>query len=190
VTNHLADEHRTFARDAKAVHEREQALRLLRAVITLPPPTRSHRTASLRYHTSPARSRPTHSRHGSARAVLPGHVVQLLACRVPLTDGLVRAIVSAAENPDDAMRIVCMETLVEIGASGYDVDSVGRIGRRTDTTSRYPGLGTARAIRCVQDSPAGVQGRSDRAGSSNDRDVTLPHQSAIHATSPHPRLGP
>jgi hypothetical protein len=34
---------------------------------------------------------------------------------VALTEGLIRAVVSAAENPDDAMRIVCMETLVEIG---------------------------------------------------------------------------
>ena len=44
-------------------------------------------------------------------------ITQLLASRVPLTDGLVRAIVSAAENPDDPMRAVCMETLVEIGES-------------------------------------------------------------------------
>ncbi|OCF45562.1 sterility protein Ste20 [Kwoniella heveanensis CBS 569] len=70
---------RTFTRDAKAVHEREQALRLLRAVIIDEP---------------------------SAR---------LLENRVPLTEGLVRALVSAAENPDDALRTVCMETLVEIG---------------------------------------------------------------------------
>jgi rapamycin-insensitive companion of mTOR len=29
---------------------------------------------------------------------------------------MVRAIVSVAENPDDPMRIICMETLIEIGA--------------------------------------------------------------------------
>jgi len=39
----------------------------------------------------------------------------LLVRRVPLTDGMVRALVSAAENPDDPLRIVCMETLIEIG---------------------------------------------------------------------------
>lgn len=34
--------------------------------------------------------------------------------RVPLRQGLVRVIVSAAENPDDAMRTACTETLTEI----------------------------------------------------------------------------
>ncbi|WRT70894.1 uncharacterized protein IL334_007893 [Kwoniella shivajii] len=98
---------RTFTRDSKAVHEREQSLRLLRAVIILPPlppqrPSSSPLTAKRR----------SHSHHLTS----PESPIQkLLENRVPLTDGLVRAVVSAAENPDDAMRTVCMETLVEIG---------------------------------------------------------------------------
>lgn len=85
----LADS-RTLSRDIKAVVEREQALLLLRAVTSLP-----HNDLN-EFGTSHARS-------------------QLLAQKVPLTDGLVRAIVAIAENSQDAMWIVCMETLVEIG---------------------------------------------------------------------------
>ena len=48
----------------------------------------------------------------------------LLIKRVPLTDGMVRALVSAAENPDDPMRIVCMETLIEIGKFARHGDGV------------------------------------------------------------------
>ncbi|WWC98367.1 hypothetical protein V866_005258 [Kwoniella sp. B9012] len=99
---------RTFTRDAKAVHEREQALRLLRAVIVLPPLPPSRPASSPL--TSKSRTR-SHSRQAEFEAPIQ----KLLDERVPLTDGLVRAIVSAAENPDDAMRTVCMETLVEIG---------------------------------------------------------------------------
>ncbi|KAK6906421.1 hypothetical protein I203_100406 [Kwoniella mangroviensis CBS 8507] len=99
---------RTFTRDSKAVHEREQALRLLRAVIVLPPPPPSRPASSPL--TSKSRTR-SHSRQAEFEAPIQ----KLLDERVPLTDGLVRAIVSAAENPDDAMRTVCMETLVEIG---------------------------------------------------------------------------
>ncbi|WVQ86186.1 hypothetical protein IAT38_008354 [Cryptococcus sp. DSM 104549] len=102
---------RTFTRDAKAVHEREQALRLIRVVVVLPP------SPSIRPVSSPVRPR-SHSR--TARSMRgsdmeEGPVAEVLENRVPLTDGIVRAIVSAAENPDDAMRTVCMETLVEIG---------------------------------------------------------------------------
>ncbi|WVR08773.1 hypothetical protein IAU60_005831 [Kwoniella sp. DSM 27419] len=104
---------RTFSRDSKAVHEREQALRLLRAVIVLPAPT-SFRPAS-----SPVQSRHRSRSRQSAAAGQPegdhGPIDRLLRNRVALTDGLVRALVSAAENPDDAMRTVCMETLIEIG---------------------------------------------------------------------------
>ncbi|WVW80639.1 hypothetical protein I302_102625 [Kwoniella bestiolae CBS 10118] len=105
---------RTFTRDAKAVHEREQALRLLRAVIVLPPLPPSRPASSPLASRSRTRS---HSRNGHAHAYaqFEGPIQKLLEDRVPLTDGLVRAIVSAAENPDDAMRTVCMETLVEIG---------------------------------------------------------------------------
>ncbi|TXT05984.1 hypothetical protein VHUM_03745 [Vanrija humicola] len=90
---------RTFTRDAKAVHEREQALRLLRAVVVLP-------------ELSPREIGILH--HASVASVTEDPITVLLRFRVPLQQGLVRAIVSAAENQDDAMRIVCMETLVEI----------------------------------------------------------------------------
>ncbi|WWD20882.1 hypothetical protein CI109_105359 [Kwoniella shandongensis] len=100
---------RTFTRDAKAVHEREQALRLIRSVIILPPPPKS------RPPSSPIKSR-SQSRHRVQEMDCgSGPMSEILQNRVALTDGLVRAIVSAAENPDDAMRTVCMETLVEIG---------------------------------------------------------------------------
>ena len=81
---------RTLARNAKAVVEREQALLLLRSVSAL------------------ARSHPGHIPH-------TGPSTSLISQRVPLTDGLIRAIVAIAENSQDAMWIVCMETLVEIG---------------------------------------------------------------------------
>ncbi|KAK8850712.1 hypothetical protein IAR55_004632 [Kwoniella newhampshirensis] len=100
---------RTFTRDAKAVHEREQALRLIRSVVILPPLPKSKPPPS------PVRAR-SQSRHAAQNPVNEtGPISDILQRRVPLTDGLVRAIVSAAENPDDAMRTVCMETLVEIG---------------------------------------------------------------------------
>lgn len=44
-----------------------------------------------------------------------GFVAVVMENKVPLTDGIVRAVVSVAENPDDAMRTICMETLLEIG---------------------------------------------------------------------------
>lgn len=46
----------------------------------------------------------------------------LLQKRVPLSGGMIRAIVSVAENPDDALRTVCMETLIEIGECLTKVD--------------------------------------------------------------------
>lgn len=45
----------------------------------------------------------------------PDPIALLLEKRVPLTDGLVRAIVSSAENQEDPLRLACLETLVEIG---------------------------------------------------------------------------
>lgn len=50
----------------------------------------------------------------SVASMIEDPIAVLLRHRVPLQQGLVRAIVSAAENQDDAMRIICMETLVEI----------------------------------------------------------------------------
>ena len=86
---------RTLSRDTKAVVEREQALLLIRAVSTLAPlgtVNNSHPEAGW---------------------------PDILGQRVPLTGGLIRAIVAIAENSQDAMWIVCMETLVEIGRSTF-----------------------------------------------------------------------
>ena len=101
---------RTFTRDTKAQQEKEQALRLLRAVICLPPPTPDF----LRY-----RSQSGHDRRNAGRKMADTAPVdpidRLLGRIVPLTDGMVRALVSVAENPEDPIRMVCMETLIELG---------------------------------------------------------------------------
>lgn len=113
------DSSRTFTRDAKHVHEREQALRLLRSVITLPAPPPASRPSSSRAsrkHGSRSR-RPSHSRHPSTHDA--GNVfVLILAQKIALTDGILRSLVSVAENPDDALRTICMQTLIEIGECG------------------------------------------------------------------------
>ncbi|WVQ77136.1 hypothetical protein IAR50_006819 [Cryptococcus sp. DSM 104548] len=110
---------RTFTRDAKAVHEREQALRLVRNVVVLPVlPVESVKMDSSPMRTR-SRSQPSQARNETfgdiGGFVEEGPFTRIWVEKVPLTDGLVRAIVSVAENPDDAMRTVCMETLVEIG---------------------------------------------------------------------------
>lgn len=76
--------------------ERESALRLLRVIIMLPPPS----AKDLEVFRQPED--------------MPEYLADLLMRPVPLRQGLVRAIISAAENPDDAMHTVCMETLVEL----------------------------------------------------------------------------
>lgn len=113
---------RSFTRDSKCLQEREQALKLLRGVIALPlTPSGRLRPQTSQQHSrsSPVRSRPGHSRHGSAAGLPlplePEALQLLLECRVPLTDGLVRALVGAAENPDDVLRTASVQTLVEIG---------------------------------------------------------------------------
>lgn len=102
---------RTFTRDTKAVVEREQALLLIRAVVVLPS-ERPRRLSLIDMSASP-------SRRGLHMSLMADPKTDFLNRRVPLTDGLVRAVVSVAENVDDAMRIVCMETLVEIGTSNF-----------------------------------------------------------------------
>ena len=93
-------------RDSKFVKEKEQALRLLRAVVVLPPPSNARSS-------SRSVSRRGHLRTPSG---LPNDdIKRLLEQRVPVSDGLIRAIISAAENPDDPMRNVCVLTLIEIG---------------------------------------------------------------------------
>ncbi|WWC72760.1 uncharacterized protein I206_106724 [Kwoniella pini CBS 10737] len=107
---------RTFTRDTKAIHEREQALRLLRAVIILPPspPTRPSSSPVISRSQQRTKSHSGRSRFTNENEY-DSAIIKLSRQTVPLTDGLVRAIVSAAENPDDPIRTVCMETLVEIG---------------------------------------------------------------------------
>lgn len=69
---------------------------------------------------SPSRRSPMSPRKAADRE--PSAVDVLLQKRVPLSGGMIRAIVSVAENPDDALRTVCMETLIEIGECLTKVD--------------------------------------------------------------------
>lgn len=39
----------------------------------------------------------------------------ILRHKVPLTEGMIRTLVAAAENPDEPLRISCMLTLIELG---------------------------------------------------------------------------
>lgn len=108
---------RSFSRDSKAVIEREHALRLLRTVMTLPA-ERPRLTCRISSRDSPSRrSSPLSPRKRSMIDTDLNPTDILLAKRVSLTGGMIRAIVSVAENPDDALRTVCMETLIEIGES-------------------------------------------------------------------------
>ncbi|CAD6567983.1 MAG: hypothetical protein TREMPRED_004194 [Tremellales sp. Tagirdzhanova-0007] len=118
---------RSFTRDNKAAREREQALRFLRTIVVLPP---QPLPSVLQTHSSPTRSRHRsgsgHSRQPSGNdqrrdnyesrfpRLGPDPIDNLLENHVPLTDGLVRAIVSTAENAEDTLRIICMETLIEV----------------------------------------------------------------------------
>ncbi len=115
---------RSFTRDSKCVQEREQALKLLRGVIALAlTPTARPRpqTITAAFASLAREVTAGHSRRGSAAGLSvplePEALQVLLECRVPLTDGLVRALVSAAENPDDVLRTASVQTLVEIGES-------------------------------------------------------------------------
>ena len=150
----------TFTRDVKALSEREQALRLLRGVIALPAASRSISLDRIhpRDPFGPGHSRQPsgnehsrqpsgngHSRNPSGsghqrnnsnkghRGLEPDAIASLLERRIALPDGLVRAIVSCAENPDDPLRRACMETLIEIGRSEATVqwspDGIGRAAR-------------------------------------------------------------
>jgi rapamycin-insensitive companion of mTOR len=139
---------RTFTRDAKSIQEREQALKLLRVVIVLPDlpqrrfpsPYQSRndsRQNHFRQNTADSGSghprAPSSGGTGHARRLSPGRssrsrqpstadidpVSILIARKVPLTDGMVRCLVSSAENAEDPLRTICMETLVEIGLFLY-----------------------------------------------------------------------
>jgi rapamycin-insensitive companion of mTOR len=76
---------RTFTRDAKHLTEKTQCLKLVRSLL------------SLSTVISPASS------SSSGRG------------RIPLSDAIVRTLVSVAENADDAFKGICLETLAEIG---------------------------------------------------------------------------
>lgn len=188
----------TFTRDAKHVHEREQALRLIRSVITLPlpplPPPSSSRPASSRAHGrhpshSRSRSRTSHSRQASNQDPFNAFSLILIQ-RVALTDGILRSLVSVAENPDDALRTICMQTLIEVGKSTAPefVNMSGNSGqlirirsgrcRSLDTDGRIP------------DCPACPQGRTLRARTVCCRAVGFSRQHAAYARAPHARIRP
>ena len=78
---------RTFTRDAKHLTEKTQCLKLVRSLL------------SLSTVISPASS------SSSGRG------------RIPLSDAIVRTLVSVAENADDPFKGICLETLAEIGQS-------------------------------------------------------------------------
>lgn len=84
---------RTFSRDQKQVTEKIQALKLVRRVIDL----------SLTSFPTTSTGAGTSSGKGTSRL------------RVPLSDTIVRTLVSVAENADDSFRLVVLETLAEIG---------------------------------------------------------------------------
>lgn len=86
---------RTFSRDQKQVIEKVQALKLVRRVIDL----------SLTSFPTTSTGTGTSSGKGTSRL------------RVPLSDTIVRTLVSVAENADDSFRLVVLETLAEIGTS-------------------------------------------------------------------------
>lgn len=109
----------SFTRDAKAVLEREHALRLLRAVMMLPPRP-AGQDQRRRFSTSRSHSRTSVLSPRRADQLPPDSEGDngwdiLLEKRVALTGGMIRSLVAVAENPDDALRTVCMETLIEIG---------------------------------------------------------------------------
>jgi hypothetical protein len=77
------------------------------------PPERPRLNSRVSSRDSPSRRSPMSPRKVADRE--PSAVDVLLQKKVPLSGGMIRAIVSVAENPDDALRTVCMETLIEIG---------------------------------------------------------------------------
>jgi hypothetical protein len=81
---------RTFARDPKSAAEKTQALKLVRTVIELA-----------------LTAFPSTSTAGKGTT----------GVRIPLSDTIVRTLVSVAENADDAFRPIVLETLAEIGMS-------------------------------------------------------------------------
>lgn len=84
--------YRTFLRIPRHPLETEQAIRLIRAVMHLPketPLVNSTLSAKLA---------------GKQRETLP-----------TLSEAIVRTLVSVAENPDDSLQAVCVETLAELG---------------------------------------------------------------------------
>lgn len=105
---------RTFTRDARAIQEREQAIRLLRSVIMLPPPIKL-RPPSRRNQQQPNSPSRRTLIHTPTSGITNDPMAKLLDNRIPLSDGLVRVLVSVAENPDDPLRFIATETLVEIG---------------------------------------------------------------------------
>jgi rapamycin-insensitive companion of mTOR len=71
---------------------------------------------------------------------------------VVMTDGMIRALVSAAENADDSMQAVCLEALMEIGKSSAarksDLEAVIDISRLLNSSALRV------LLMCYKDGPA------------------------------------
>ncbi|EPQ54453.1 hypothetical protein GLOTRDRAFT_116357 [Gloeophyllum trabeum ATCC 11539] len=86
---------KSLARDNKHAVEKEQAVKLIRAIVEIGTMRRSPST-----------------RAGSGS--------------VPLSDGVMRAFIAIAEQPEDPLRLACLETLAEILL--IDIDLMSRTG--------------------------------------------------------------
>lgn len=132
--------HSTFTRDPRHSLEKAQALKLLRWVINLGVLSPSTSTAP-----------------GTVAGGPP---------KIPLCDGIVRTLVSVAENGDDSFRLICLETLAEIGELHLFDMRILR-AHRHDTSSDPGCLGPPPQQRSTR-SPPDVFGRPARARSSNN----------------------
>ncbi|CED82219.1 ste16 protein [Phaffia rhodozyma] len=97
---------RTFTRDVSCAPEKIQALKLIRSVLNLPPSP----------FTPPLISTPSRSKSLSDYRNLNDLERRGFrrSAKVPLSDSVIRTLVSLAENGDDPFRFVSLETLAEI----------------------------------------------------------------------------
>jgi hypothetical protein len=86
---------RTFAKASRQIPEMEQAILLIRAVISLPKQMSSPLESA--YDQSPSSAARKHSTTSA------------------ISQGLVRILISMAENPEDPFQAITLETLTELG---------------------------------------------------------------------------
>ena len=86
---------RSFAKASRQIPEMEQAILLIRAIMSLPQP-RSDQPGEASGHAVVSATR----RYGKVPAI---------------SQALVRVLVSMAENPEDPFQAITMETLTELG---------------------------------------------------------------------------